>query len=252
MKIISWNVNGLRSIYRKGFIDWLEKENADIVCLQEIKTRKEQLSFDFFEPAGYKAIYNSAERPGYSGVAVYTKIKPEAIIRNLGLARFDEEGRMLMLEFKKFILVNVYIPHGARDKRNLGYKLEVYDKLNEEIRKLGNKELILLGDINVAHKDVDLARPENNKNNIMFTREERGQIDNIINLGFVDSFREFNKEGEHYTWWPYRVDARQRNLGWRLDYIFVSNILLPRLKNANILKDVEGSDHCPVGIEIAV
>lgn len=260
MKIISWNVNGLRSIYRKGFLDWLGKEDFDIVCLQEIKIQKEQLSFDFLEPVGYKAIFNSAERPGYSGVAVYTKIVPEKIERKLGLSRFDKEGRMLKLEFGDFTLINVYIPHGARDKRNLDYKLEVYRELNDMLKGsfgklrtgLRNKRLILVGDFNVAHKAIDLARPENNKNNIMFTVEERKQIGNIINLGFVDTFREFNKEGRHYTWWPYRVDARKRNLGWRIDYLFVSGKLIPLLKNAFVLNEIEGSDHCPVGIEIVV
>jgi len=260
MKIISWNVNGLRSIYRKGFLDWLKRGNFDIVCLQEIKTRKDQLSFDFFEPVGYKAIFNSAERPGYSGVAVYTKIVPEKIERKLGLSRFDEEGRMLKLEFGNFTLINVYIPHGSRDKHNLDYKLEVYGELNDMLKgsfdklrtRLRNKKVILVGDFNVAHKEIDLARPENNKNNIMFTEEERKQIDNIINSGFVDTFREFNKEGGYYSWWPYRLDLRKRNIGWRIDYLFVSGRLIPQLKNAFILRGVEGSDHCPVGIEIAV
>ena len=251
MKIISWNVNGLRSIYRKGFIELLERENFDIVCLQEIKAKKEQLSFDFLGPKGYVSIYNSAERPGYSGVAVYSKIKPDKVGRKLGFSRFDNEGRILKLDFKNFSLINVYIPHGARDKRNLDYKLEAYNHLSKEIEKLKDENVILMGDFNIAHRKIDLARPEGNMNNTMFTENERKQIDDIINLGFIDTFREFNDEGGHYSWWPYRVDARKRNVGWRIDYIFVSKDLLPRLGDAFILSKVKGSDHCPVGIEIA-
>jgi exodeoxyribonuclease-3 len=251
MKIISWNVNGLRSIYKKGFLELLEKESFDIVCLQEIKVKMDQLTFDFLEPAGYHSIYNSAKRPGYSGVAVFSKIKPRKIEKSLGFERFDDEGRILSLDYEDFLLLNVYIPHGARDKRNLNYKLKVYKYLNKKIKRIRDKNTVLLGDFNIAHKDIDLARPDGNRNNIMFTKKERNQIDKIIDLGFADSFRKFNKKSGNYSWWPYRFEARKKNVGWRIDYVFVSKGLLPRLKDAFILRKIEGSDHCPIGVEIA-
>jgi len=251
MKIISWNVNGLRSIYRKGFAELLGKGYFDIVCLQEIKTKKEQLSFDFLEPKGYFSFYNSAERPGYSGVAVFSKEKPEKVERKLGHSQFDSEGRMLKMDFKDFFVINLYIPHGSRDKRNLDYKFQIYEYLVKEIKKMKNKNIVLLGDFNVAHREIDLARPGENRNNIMFTEKERNQIDEIVDLGFIDTFRRLNSKGGHYSWWPYRVDARQRNIGWRIDYVFISKGLISRLKDAFILNKVMGSDHCPVGIEIA-
>jgi len=245
-------VNGLRSVYRKGFVEWLEKESPDIVCLQEIKTRKDQMSFDFFEPSGYQMVFSSAEKKGYSGVAVYFKKVPRKVVKDIGLKRFDSEGRILKLVYEKFILLNVYIPHGSRDKRNLKYKLQVYRKLIKELEKSRKEKIIIAGDFNIAHKEIDLARPKQNMGNTMFSDDERAQIDSIVDLGFIDSFRKYNKDGENYTWWPYTVNARERNLGWRLDYIFVSKPFLHQLENAFILKDIEGSDHCPVGIDIAI
>lgn len=250
MKIISWNVNGLRSVYKKGFLDWLSETKADIICLQEIKIQKEQLSPDLISPSGYHSYFSFAEKKGYSGAAVYTKNKPLAAEKKMGTERFDSEGRILKLEYPSFTLFNLYFPHGGRQKENLGYKLEVYDCFLNHIKKIKNQEIILIGDFNIAHKDIDLARPKQNQKNIMFTPEERKKIDRIMGLGFIDSFRKFEKETGHYTWWPYFANARQRNLGWRIDYVFVSKVLAPKLKNAFIFKDVLGSDHCPIGIEI--
>ena len=250
MKIISWNINGIRAIYKKNFLDWFIATNADIVCLQEIKAQKEQIPSDLLELKNYFFYFNPAIKKGYAGMAVYTKQKPLKVEYKLGLNRFDQEGRILQLEYPSFILINVYLPHGGRQKENLDYKLKVYDYLLEYLQKSKDRNIILIGDFNIAHQDIDLARPRQNQNNIMFTPEERQQIDKIINLGFLDSFREFHKEGSHYTWWPYMAKARQRNLGWRIDYIFISKELTKNLKDAFILSEVMGSDHCPIGIEI--
>ena len=255
MKIISWNVNGIRSVYRKGFLDFLEKEDPDILCLQEIKAKNIPQSGNLFSSdilGNYYLAVNPAIKNGYSGVAVFTKEKPIRTSANLGLERFDNEGRILELEFPKFTLINLYMPHGARDKHNLEYKLESYDALTEKLKNLKTKKPILCGDFNVAHKAIDLANPSTNRNNIMFTSLERSRVDRLINLGFIDTFREFNKEGGNYSWWPYRLGLRERNIGWRIDYIYISEGLKSSLKDAFILKEVYGSDHCPIGVEITI
>lgn len=248
MKIISWNVNGLRSVYRKGFLDWLFKENPDILCLQEIKANETQLTFELTYPKGYYPFFNSANKKGYSGVAVYSKKKPIQVRNILGLSKFDSEGRILELEFPEFILLNLYFPHGGRNKEKLVYKLAVYEVLFNKLKKMYTKQIILAGDFNIAHTEIDLARPKENKDNIMFTSIERKQIDKLIDLGFIDSFRKLNKNGGNYSWWPYGFGAREKNIGWRIDYIFTSKILTRKLINSYILPEVKGSDHCPVGI----
>lgn len=255
MKIISWNVNGLRSVYKKNFLDWLEKSGADVALLQEVKAHEAALSPETFpgllDNQTYSAYFNTARKPGYSGVAAYVKQKPLEIEKTLlPVKRFAEEGRILKLNYPKFTLINFYLPHGGRLKENLPYKLEVYDHLINYLKKVREENVIIAGDFNIAHQDIDLARPKDNRNNIMFTAEERKQIDRILELGFVDSFRKYHAEGGHYTWWPYRLDLRKRNVGWRLDYIFISQNLASKLKNAFILPDVPGSDHCPVGVEL--
>ncbi|OGZ33425.1 MAG: exodeoxyribonuclease III [Candidatus Portnoybacteria bacterium RBG_13_41_18] len=274
MKIISWNINGLRAIWKKGFSGWLKNCGVDIVCLQEIKAREKDISaikkgisemldndsettkndsetttIDS-ETTFSESIFSFAEKPGYSGVAVLSKIKPIKYEKKIGLSRFDSEGRIIISEFPNFALLNLYLPHGGRQKENLGYKLNVYKFLLDYLKKQKNKNIILIGDFNIAHTDLDLDRPKQNKNNIMFTPEEKHQIDDIVKLGFTDTFRMFHKNGGHYTWWPYFANARERNLGWRIDYCFVSRPLVPRVKNAFILPKVTGSDHCPIGIEI--
>ena len=250
MKIVSWNVNGLRAVLRKGFLDWLETTDADIICLQEIKAQKEQLPDVLVIPKGYYSYFNSAKRKGYSGVVVYSKKKPLLIKRKLDLKRFDEEGRFLKLKYKDFILINLYLPHGGRQKENIDYKLKSNARIFEYLKKIKNKNILLIGDFNIAHKEIDLARPSQNQNNIMFTQEERKQVDELISLNFKDSFRMFHQEGGNYTWWPYSFKARERNLGWRIDYAFVSKKLRSKLKKAFIMSEVKGSDHCPIGIEI--
>ncbi len=250
MKIISWNVNGLRSVQRNGFSTWLKKSDANIVCLEEIKAQKEQIPEELLALKDYHLYVNQAEKKGYSGVAVFTKEKPLKENYKLGLRRFDEEGRMVQLEYKKFIFIALYLPHGGRFKENLPYKLDVYRHLFDYLKKLRGKNIILAGDFNIAHEDIDLARPNGNRNNIMFTPEERKQLDALIANGFTDTFRESHKEGGNYTWWPYMANARERNLGWRIDYVFASKNISGKLKDAFILKKVPGSDHCPVGIEL--
>lgn len=269
MKIISWNVNGIRAACKKGFLQWLKKSKADIVCLQETKAWPEQLESELVNPKGYFSFFNSALKKGYAGLAVYAKEKPInpapfgarfntlskrcgiKVENKVGIKRFDQEGRILKLEYPNFILVNLYLPHGGRQKENMVYKLKSYDELLKYFKKINKKKVILVGDFNVAHQEIDLARPKDNKNNTMFTLEERKRIDKIIELGFSDTFRKFHKEPGNYTWWPYYRNARQRNLGWRIDYIFTSKTLTLKLKKAFILKDVRGSDHCPIGIEIS-
>lgn len=249
MKILSWNVNGLRAVVKRGFFKWLKESQAEIVCLQETKIGENELTWDLLYPAGYYAYFNCASKKGYSGMAVFTKEKPLSVEKKIGFERFDNEGRFLQLEFPQFTLINLYIPHGDRSKKNLGYKLEVYDFLLRYLRLL-RERTVLIGDFNIAHQAIDLARPKENQNNIMFTPKERKQIDRLLDLGFVDSFRLFYKEADHYTWWLYQL--REQNIGWRIDHAFISKDLLPKLKSAFILPEITGSDHCPVGIEVSL
>lgn len=249
MKIVSWNVNGLRACTKNGFLDFAKKEQPDIICLQEIKCCGEQIPGEL-RNLGYEIIVNAAEKKGYSGVAVFAREKPIKVSDKLGLERFDSEGRFLQLDFKDFILINIYLPHGGRDQSKLEYKLKSYRQFLKYLDTIKDKKVILAGDFNVAHTKLDLARPKQNMKNIMFTPEERKQLDELEDLGFIDTFRSLHPEGGHYTWWPYMANARERNLGWRIDYIFNSKSLAPKLKNAFILPDDRGSDHCPIGIEI--
>jgi exodeoxyribonuclease-3 len=251
MKIVSWNVNGLRAASKKGFLDWLKNEDADIVCLQEVKAREEQLAEALLRPEGYCCFFNPAVKRGYSGVMVYSREKPKRVEKSLGHERFDSEGRILELTYPGFTLINLYLPHGGRDKSKLDYKLAVYDKLLRKLKRKSKEKLILIGDFNIAHTKIDLARPKGNLKNIMFTPEEREMLDRIIDCGYIDSFRVFNQEGGHYSWWPYGLNARPRNIGWRIDYCFVSKPLTKKLRDGFILPQVTGSDHCPIGIKIA-
>ena len=249
MKIFSWNVNGVRSVIRQGFWDWFEKTDADIVCLQELKIDNDSFS-DIHIPRQYNIVRSHAEKKGYSGVAIIYKkdLSHNNQTSKLGIDRFDNEGRYIELHFPDFALINVYMPHGGRQKENLVYKLLTYDKL---IGRLGElKNAVVIGDFNIAHNELDLARPKSNKKNIMFTEDERAQINRIIALGYADTFRHFHPEGGHYTWWPWMANCRERNLGWRIDYAFISKNLLPKLKGGFISGDVRGSDHCPIGIEL--
>jgi len=249
MKIISWNVNGLRSVYQKGALK-IDQMGADILCLQEIKALKEQLDPELVSPKGYYSYFNSAKKKGYAGTAVYSRQKPLSGEEKVGFKEFDDEGRFLKLDYPQFSLINLYLPHGGRQKEKLAYKLAAYDYLLNYLQKLKEKKVILMGDFNIAHEEIDLARPKENKNNIMFTPEERARINWLVGSGFIDSFRKFYPDKrDAYTWWPYFANARARNLGWRIDYVFITQKLAVKLKNASILSQIKGSDHCPVGVE---
>lgn len=251
MRLISWNVNGIRAIAKKGFVDWLNTEKPDVLCLQETKAHPEQLSEALLKPKGYHAYWSSAERKGYSGTVTYTKKKPVSV-QDLGIKKFDSEGRTVMTEFDDFVLFNIYFPNGQKDEERLQYKLDFYDsylKLAESLRKKG-KSIVLCGDVNTAHKPIDLARPKANEKVSGFLPVERKWLDKLVKKGYIDTFRHFNKEPDNYTWWDYYTRARERNVGWRIDYFFISEELLPRLRKAFILSEVMGSDHCPLGIEL--
>jgi exodeoxyribonuclease-3 len=250
MKIISQNVNGLKSVLKRNFLNWIKNSRAGIICLQEIKMQLDEMKAALLKPKKFLFYFNCGKRKGMWGVGVLTKEKPIEIKQKIGIERFDEEGRFLELKYPHFTLINFYAPHGGRKKENLDYKLKVYEKFLDYLKERKSEHLIIAGDFNIAHKEIDLARSKENENNAMFTPKEREQIDKIIKLGFIDAFRYFHKEGGNYTWWPYSSNARERNLGWRIDYIFISKSLTSKLKNAFILKEVEGSDHCPIGIEV--
>ncbi len=251
MIISSWNVNGIRSISRYGFFEWLYGFNPDIIGLQEIKAQKDQIPTSLLT-SGYHLYSNPAERKGYSGVAVYSKTEPINIETKIGHERFDSEGRFIKLTFKNFSVINVYIPNGGRDMSSMEYKLDLYDFFIKYLKNLKDENLIIMGDFNVAHEEIDLARPKENEKNVMFTSIEREKLTNLINSGFIDTFRHLNKSGGFYTWWAYYRNLRERDIGWRIDYVFISKILEKNLKEAFILKDVRGSDHCPIGIDIKI
>ena len=248
MKIITWNVNGIRSVFKNGFWDWLKTENPDILCLQEIKADSKELTEEFTQIDGYYAYFNSASKKGYSGVAVYTKIKPLSVETKLGIPRFDDEGRCLKLTFDDFILFNFYIPNGGRMKEDMEYKFDVYKKLFPMLKALSDKGAILAGDFNVAHTENDLFYPKQNENNTMFTPEERRQIDELISQGYIDSFRKKYPDKKAYTWWSYAFNSREKDIGWRIDYIFLTRALENSVEDAFMRREVGGSDHGPYGI----
>lgn len=249
MKILCWNVNGIRSALKKGFAAFVQKYKPDILCLQETKSPGEAVELNI---DGYKVYWHHARKPGYSGTAVLTKVEPLKVTEGIGISKHDGEGRVMTLEFKDFYLVNVYVPNSKRGLERLPYRTREWDvDFLKYLKKLEKKKpVIFCGDLNVAHTEIDLANPKANVGNHGFTPEERAGFDNIIEAGFVDTFREFEKGGGHYTWWSQMGNCRVRNIGWRIDYFLVSPSLRKRLKNAFILKEVMGSDHCPVGIDL--
>lgn len=249
MKFISWNVNGIRAVIKKGFYDFVENYNPDILCLQEIKANKEQvdLKLDSY-PYQY---WNSAEKKGYSGTSIFSKIKPINEMYGIGIEEHDQEGRVITLEFEDYYLVTVYTPNSKRELLRLEYRQRWDSDFLKFVKSLESKKpVIFCGDLNVAHKEIDLKNPKTNHRNPGFTDEERSSFDNIVNAGFIDTFREFNNDGGHYTWWSYMFQARKKDIGWRIDYFCISESLKSYLKDAYILKDVLGSDHAPVVLEI--
>ena len=250
MKILCWNVNGIRAASLKGFLPWLYKESPDILCLQETKAHPEQLNRDLLEPIGYHTYWSYAEKKGYSGVATFTKEEPLAVKNGFNDYRFDSEGRTLIVEYPEFILLNIYFPNGKKDEDRLRYKLDFYESFLQYVESLkaNGKRIIVCGDFNTAHKEIDLARPKANENVSGFLPVEREWMDKFVNHGYIDSFRIFNHDPAHYTWWDLKSRARERNIGWRIDYFFLSENLLPFIIDAFILPDVMGSDHCPIGL----
>jgi len=254
MKLLSWNVNGLRAIHKKGFLEWFKRESPDILCLQETKSELNQLPENLRKPTGYHFFCSSAEKKGYSGVAVYSKQSPKSVNTRLGKKLFDCEGRLLELDYGEFILFNVYFPNGGAGNKRVPFKMDFYGAFLKHIQKLAKtgKKLIICGDVNTAHTEIDLARPKANEKNTGFLPEERAWLTRLLAQGYIDTFRHFNKDPGHYTWWDYKTKARERDIGWRIDYFFITPNLLPSLKRSFILKDVAGSDHCPIGIDIRI
>ncbi|MDQ6599100.1 exodeoxyribonuclease III [Bacillus salipaludis] len=249
MKLVSWNVNGLRACVKKGFLDYFKEVDADIFCIQETKLQEGQIELDL---EGYKQYWNYAEKKGYSGTAVFTKMDPISVKYGLLDEDSESEGRILTLEFDDFFLVNVYTPNSQRDLARLPFRLEWEERILEHLQKLDAiKPVVLCGDLNVAHKEIDLRNPKSNLGNSGFTEEERGKMTGLLESGFIDSFRHFYPEQEGaYTWWSYMMKVRERNIGWRIDYFIVSEQLRDRLVDANIHSTVLGSDHCPILLEI--
>ena len=249
MKIISWNVNGIRAVIKKGFYDFVTEYNPDILCIQETKAQKEQV--DLKLPNYPYQYWNSAEKKGYSGTAIFSKLKPMDILYGMDIEKHDNEGRIITLEFKNYYLVTVYTPNSKRELLRLDYRENEWDvDFLSFIKNLENKKpVIFCGDLNVAHQEIDLKNPSTNHRNAGFTDEERKGFSNIVTSGYLDTFREFNEEGGHYTWWSYMFQARNRNIGWRIDYFCISKVLRQHLKKAYILSDILGSDHAPVGID---
>jgi exodeoxyribonuclease-3 len=252
MRLYCWNVNGIRAVQKKGFSSWFLKVSPDVLCLQETKAQRDQLEKSLVEIEGYESHWSSAERKGYSGVATYTRRKPLSVKHGFGIPEFDSEGRVLITEFPEFILFNVYFPNGKRDQVRLDYKLEFYRAIFQHWQDLckEGKRLVICGDYNTAHKEIDLARPKENKTVSGFLPIEREWMDGLVRLGYVDTFRLFNQDPSQYTWWDMMTRARERNVGWRLDYFFVSQDLAPKVNNAWICPEVMGSDHCPIGLEL--
>ena len=250
MKLISWNVNGLRAILKKGFLDFLEAEQPDILCLQEIKCTPEVV--EALWSADYEAHWNCAEKKGYSGTAIFSKPRPLSVATGVSFPDTHLEGRVLTAEYPDFFLVNVYTPNSKRDLSRLGYRQEWDRDFLAYVKGLeARKPVVFCGDLNVAHTELDLARPKTNTKTHGFTAEERSGFQAFVDAGFVDTFREFEKGGGHYTWWSQMMGSRAKNIGWRIDYFLISPALRPRLQSSFIHCDVLGSDHCPVGITLS-
>ena len=255
MRIVSWNVNGLRACTKKGFLDWFHQDQAAIVGLQEVRALEDQLDPNVASPEGWHVDFSAAERKGYSGVGLYSQRKPHHMTHSLGRSEFDVEGRVQIAQFGALTLANVYFPNGSgknRDNSRVPYKLDFYQTLYEQLDalKTAGAPVVVMGDFNTAHREIDLARPKSNHKTSGFLPEEREELDRWLREGWVDSFRQYNTEEGHYTWWSNRPGVRQRNVGWRIDYALISPGALPYLKGAAIHPEIMGSDHCPISIEL--
>ncbi len=252
MKIYSYNVNGLRSAISKGFMEWLKSAGPDVLCLQEIKATADQIDTSALEKLGYRHFWNPAEKKGYSGVAVFTRLEPRQVVYGMGIRAYDTEGRVLQLDMENFTLLCTYFPSGSAGDERQAFKmkfLEDYLMYTKELRKT-RPNLIVSGDYNICHKPIDINHPSKHTKMSGFLPEEREWLDRFVESGFIDSFRRFHAEGEQYSWWSYRANSREKNLGWRIDYHMVSESLAPRLLNAGIAREIMYSDHCPVWMEL--
>jgi exodeoxyribonuclease-3 len=252
MKLISWNVNGIRAVLKKGFLDFLGEHQPDVLLLQEVKAERDQVDVDF-KSGGWDISWNAAEKKGYSGVAAFTRLPILSESLGIGIEEHDQEGRVLTLEYEEFFVVNVYTPNAQNELRRLAYRQKWNADFLAYVKGLEEtKPVIFAGDLNVAHQEIDLARPKQNRKSAGFSDEERAGFDDILAAGFVDTFRHFHPdEPDHYSWWSYRGGARSKNVGWRLDYFCVSASLMERVESAQILSDVMGSDHCPVELVLS-
>lgn len=258
MKIVTWNVNGLRAVHKKNFLAWFSDEDADLVCLQETKVTPEQLKGDelFLHPYQYSSAWNSAQKPGYSGTLIYSKKEPLSVQKGLGIDEFDVEGRWLEVEFQSgrqnWIVICTYFPNSQRDHARLDYKLAFCQAAEKRLQELRNqqKRVMICGDFNIAHKEIDLKNPKTNVNNAGFLPQERAWLDRLTGLGWIDGFRKFEKGADHYTWWSYRPGVREKNIGWRLDYFFINPEVQDEVQRVIHRPEVFGSDHCPVVLEL--
>jgi len=252
MKLVSWNVNGIRACIKKGFREYVEAEQPDMLCLQETKAQEDQLELDWVHELGYHMTFNSAVKKGYSGTAIWSKTKPKKTVLGLGIKEHDQEGRVITATYDDFHLVTVYTPNSQRGLKRIDYRMQWDEDFLAYVKKLNRrKPVIFCGDINCAHKEIDLANPKANKKNAGFSEQERAGVDRIAAAGFLDAFRQFDDGPENYSWWTMRVNARERNIGWRLDYFWVAKKFWDRVESATIRDDIFGSDHCPVEIEIS-
>lgn len=249
MKLISWNVNGLRAVYKKGFEDFFKTINADIFCIQETKMQEGQFEIEL---SGYNIYMNSAIKKGYSGTAIFTKIAPISINYGIGIEEHDNEGRVITLEYDEFFLVDVYTPNSQRELTRLEYRMKWEDDFRDYLKKLDKKKpVIMCGDLNVAHNEIDLKNPKQNRKNAGFTDEERNKMTELLKAGFIDTYRYLYPDKENaYTWWSYMANAREKNIGWRIDYFIISDRIKEKISDAKIYPNVMGSDHCPIGLEI--
>lgn len=253
MKLFSWNVNGIRAAQKKGFLDWLHSEKPDVLSVQETKARPEQLDDELRQPEGYHTYWVSAEKKGYSGVGLYSRVEPNDVKLGLGIEKFDNEGRTIIAEYDDFVFMSAYFPNGSRDHSRVPYKMEYkaeFLKYANNLREAG-KAVVFAGDINTAHHEIDLARPKQNKKTTGFLLEERAWIDQVIEEGYIDIYRDLNPEKEGaYSWWSMRSGARQKNVGWRIDMFYISPDLRDKVATAEIHADVMGSDHCPISLSL--
>lgn len=248
MKLISWNVNGLRACAGKGFGESFKALDADVVCLQETKMQAGQLDLEF---DGYESYWNYADKKGYSGTAIYTRVKPLSASNDIGIDEHDHEGRVITMEFDDFYLVCVYVPNSQDELKRLTYRMKWEDDFRSYVSRLAEKKgVVICGDLNVAHNDIDIKNPASNRHNAGFTDEERGKFNALLDAGFVDSWRMLNPDTVKYSWWSYRFKARERNAGWRIDYFIVSESMKDRISGAEIHNEIFGSDHCPVELDL--